>query len=638
VSASFDGVANIRSVDARKMLAQVPAEGASLTSGALRRIGRSLGAGSVLEGSVVRVGRLVRFDLELIPTDSGPAIARVVVTVPPDSIEALTDSVTHAVLAQVWRRGTPPTPSLEAALKTRSVTALREFLEGERGMIDGRWLHADSAYARAIAADPGFWIAYWHRLYASAWFSGEQDPAETDSLWVHRSELPEADRLVIEAEKLLNDSLTRTLALGREATRRFPDNWFAWFDYGDNLIHWASLLGVDPLEGDEAMRKALEIDSGLLEAWHHILINALARYDTLEAGALLDTLARLSTGPGPDKEIERRRWQGYKMLYDAECGRAPSSALIDSVAITMKAGVSVLPPPWLVALGDLQGQLDRRLLALGGDRSESLRAGRTETAVHALQGDWNSALSSTDAYAHLAVEDSGAHLLPFTTAVVGAWLGALDVEEARRRRAAAGQIAAIGGPQAQLEMAWLDGLLGYTERDHAQLDAARAAAGRIHDPGAALVASSLGALALALNNQTRQAGESLAALQWQQSERLYREASGIPELVPISRLIAARFRLEAGDSAEALRLLRWTDGWFIHSSASWTYRLRGPIHFERARIEEGLRQNSAARRDYELFLRYYVRPVPRLRPMVDSAHAALRRLAGLADEAAASPR
>src|SRR6185312_12864246 len=53
------------------------------------------------------------------------------VTNSPDSIVALTDSVTHKLLRQVWQRGEAPTPSLEAALETRSVPALRAFLEGE---------------------------------------------------------------------------------------------------------------------------------------------------------------------------------------------------------------------------------------------------------------------------------------------------------------------------------------------------------------------------------------------------------------------------------------------------------------------------------------------------------------------------
>ncbi len=109
-------------------------------------LGKSLGAGSVVVGDIVRVGPDVRLDLKLLSTsgDSQP-LARATITSAPDSISALTDSVTWAVLRQVWRRGEPPSPSY-ANLTTRSVASLRAFLEGEQFTVAGRWPEAIDAY------------------------------------------------------------------------------------------------------------------------------------------------------------------------------------------------------------------------------------------------------------------------------------------------------------------------------------------------------------------------------------------------------------------------------------------------------------------------------------------------------------
>ncbi len=139
LSAALDGLGGIRVVDAHTVLARVEPGGAA-TLGEGAALVRRFGAGSMVHGSLVRDGQRVRLDLALVGTDSAAApLARATVSAPPDSVAALTDSAARALVAQIWSRGTPPTPSLDAALRTSSVPALREFLQGERELAFGEW-------------------------------------------------------------------------------------------------------------------------------------------------------------------------------------------------------------------------------------------------------------------------------------------------------------------------------------------------------------------------------------------------------------------------------------------------------------------------------------------------------------------
>jgi serine/threonine-protein kinase len=220
VSANLDGVGSIRTVDRLTVLAQTQGQpGYSLEQGAA--LARSLGASSVVLGSIVGAGRQVRADLALYRTDSLLPLARAQVTAAPENINPLTDSITWALLRPIWQAGGAPTPSL-AAVTTRSVPALRAFLEGERDIVESRWQSAAQSFGHAIEADSTFWLAYWRYAYAKEWNFEEFDSSVVRAFREHRKALPEQERLLIEGA--LSEKLSDQVRRFREVTERFPAN------------------------------------------------------------------------------------------------------------------------------------------------------------------------------------------------------------------------------------------------------------------------------------------------------------------------------------------------------------------------------------------------------------------------------
>jgi tetratricopeptide (TPR) repeat protein len=83
-----------------------------------------------------------------------------------DRVLDLVDELTAKLLA-VYSTGSGARLTGIAALTTRSLPALRAYLEGEARLHDGRYGEAVAAFDRAVAIDTAFALAY-HRLATAA--------------------------------------------------------------------------------------------------------------------------------------------------------------------------------------------------------------------------------------------------------------------------------------------------------------------------------------------------------------------------------------------------------------------------------------------------------------------------------------
>jgi serine/threonine-protein kinase len=643
ISASLDGVGGIRTTD-RLTVATATARRPSLSAAEAAALGWRLGASSVLRGTLVRAGDVVRLDLGLYRTDGLVPLAEgITVSGHRDSLAALTDSASWAVLRQVWQRGEPPSPSL-AAVTTQSVPALRAFLDGERSLESDRWGDAELAYRSAIAADSAFWLAQFRYQQTRYWTKeGRFDPVLIDRLYRYRETFPEPDRLILEAwSASRRNSVSAQLASYQEATRRFPNYWPGWFMLGDYLTHYGPFLGYGWAESQRALDRAVALNPRLEPAWDHLFANSVGM-DTLEAGralaAMLDLDAQRARSPRGHSErprLGRLRRLTYGVAHSGGHIVPGIEPLADSLAREYR---SVARPgrelPAEALLGRFpaaQVELNRKVLRL--DVPPSLATGllRWIAWAWAERGAWDSALvvmrEAVEAEPTTMDDRGPTPMEEYGLAVLGVWLGALDPAEALSRRPSARAMIDAASearkPDFRVMLAWLDGVLAFARRDGIGLEKARNEGLRAGRARADTLDRSLSAFSRALAGDRAGAARALAALEWHCAG----VAICVPyaATVPVQRMAAASWLLESGDSAQAARLLVWHEamqpGWFLNFSFA-----AAPLaYLMLARIEDAQGKTALARAHYHQFLRRYDSPMPGQVHLVEEARLALALL------------
>jgi hypothetical protein len=647
VSANLDEVGEVRTVDAHAILAQSMSSttGVSLPNAAA--LGRRFGAGSVMHGTMARLGpQLVRLDFGLYTSDSLTPIARASVTASPDSVAVLSDSIARVLLQNIWRRGDPPTPSLDAALKTRSAPALRAFLEGERDLVENRWADAAEAYASAISADSTFWLPYWRYAFSRGYWEGEDvDSAIVKVFQAHRSELPAPDRLSIEASMALRDSFSVAVARAKEVTQRFPDYWFGWLVYGDYLVHRAPILGYTVAEAGPVLERALQLNPRLTPAWEHLIwVYCKSRDPTGATRPLEAALARLGAGPSLQGGEGFNELLQFRLLARlAETGSEADRALIDSVARDNArgggAGVGMLG--WCGFL-PAQTEISRRILRLGPAPDVAAYHRWFLALSWVGRGAWDSVAVALDEPAKAAPAEwqtRWSALDRYALAVAGVWLGALNQSEAAERRDAAAKLVASvpmeeGQPEFHAMLVWLDGMLAWARDDQAGLESARRElekVDRVHTGWENTPwERSLAAFQLALSGARTEAGRTLATFEWERAERIT-DGAFQQYLTALDRMAASRWLLEAGDTAQAARLLTWNEAWGGTSGSVGGGVFSSLAYLERARIEDARGNVPLAQEYYQEFIHRYDMPTPKQRHLVDEAREALARLSGQRD-------
>jgi hypothetical protein len=647
ISANLDGVAGMRTAD-RLAIANATADRPNLSPADGAALAKRLQANSILRGTLVRAGDNVRLDLGLYRTDGlAPLAEGISVTNHRDSIGPLTDSVTWTLLRQVWQRGEPPSPSLDA-VTTRSLPALRAFLQGERELGADRWGEALLAFRSAVAADSSFWLAHFRYALAQVWQHEPVDSGVADLLRRNRESFPERERLLM-SPLLDSMPLGERIERYRAVTQEYPHYWPAWFLFADLLFHQGPVVGLDWTEGLQAFRRVTELNPKLLPAWGHIEALtydqdrvedsiALARLDELGWPGMQDPMYRL------DFAVERAN------------GFIPADLLrlADSV---VRTNFSAEPAPLdclicyhLLRAGypAAQLQLNARATSFGGLPPAATTGFRASDGwAWAARGRWDSALTILKQVAAerpgvigqrrydrpffvpiggpvLAIESYG-------LAVVGAWLGVASPAEAHDRRAAAlASVATLTDERSRSDargrIAWLDGLLGFARRDRRAIESARREADRSGFFQARQVVNSLKAFEHALSGDSKRAGRELADLEEACADDDYGCSLFTPNIA-VQRLAAAQWLAQTGDTERARRLLRWQDA---RSWPGWLYSLNdvlaAPTYFTRARIEETLGDTARARRYYRHFLRRYDQPMQSQAHLVEEARSALARM------------
>jgi serine/threonine protein kinase len=646
VSASLDGVGEIQTIGRPQITQAIEATPDDSPSD-LVTLGRKLGARRIIRGTLVRSGPHIRADLGLYDTETRSPLAQgITITAHPDSLGALTDSVVLALLPQVWQQGQTPSPSL-AAVTTRSLPALRAFLEGERLLEKDRLKLASLAYQSAIAADSTFWLAYYRYVVAQRWDEREPEPELIQALSQNHHKFPEPERLVVQAwSPPIWDSFPAETGVYQEVTRRFPDYWPGWFFLGDQLYHTGPLLGHSLAESEAAFQQAVALNPRLKAGWNHLL-GISDRKDPAASDRIHARLRQLIDPDLSGREAEAdsvsRRRDRFKTLVAQSGGVTDprASPLADSMARDWVSHEVTHPNRRIAAWALLWwgwpvAQIDwnRRVLRLTPRYPANLF--RAMAWAWTERGGWDSALTNIrkadQAEPHPADPNPPTVVDEYAMTVLGAWLGALREEEANQRRPPARAYVANLEPGARRReragaLAWLDGLLAFSRRDQAALDNARQEVRRSGHPHANVIEQSLAAFGRALAGDRSGAGRALAKL-----EERWAGPHGFDEFttpdIGVHRIAAANWLLEAGDTAQASRLLIWHEAAIGGWEWSFTYALTPLAYLMLARIEESRGNVRLARTYYHQFLRRYDSPMTNQRHLVDEARAGLARLSG----------
>ena len=397
LAANLDGVGPIRTIEPRSTVREwrrrVQSDVGDLDDALA--VARDTRAASVLMGSIVATGGIARLTAELFDLE-GTRIGTAQVDGPADSVLALADGLSLALLRDIWKSRQPLPSANASAINSESMPAIRAYLRGERHHRRGNWDSAQVAFEEAVAADSTFALA-WYRLANTLGWKGQY--ANATALQASANALRYADSLPPRMRSLLvaYDLFSRQQHTADDSARayvqRFPDDADGWYLLGEAQFHGRL---VHPLSPDELRRpfdRVLELDSSLTPAAIHPMQLATEQRDT----ALLRRYEAVfraadATGELENAELTRQALAGQDSAFVALTGRAIGTgfaisalqALIsspeadDDSLIALAVGIGRRAPP---------DASNNQLHALAGMIAGAL--GRSDTSLALIRGTPN---------------------------------------------------------------------------------------------------------------------------------------------------------------------------------------------------------------------------------------------------------
>ena len=321
LAASLDQVGPIRTIAPQTVLArweQVADEGRPDLTASLE-VGRLVEAGSVLSGSIVTAGSDVRINATLHTVSGAQQLARAQVSGKEEALLTLVDSLSVALLREIWR-SQQPVPNLRvSAISTGDVDAIRAYLEGVAVYRRRDYPAAVEALTRAVTLDSTFALA--HLVLTQTYGWPLAFPSSTTELWRrrvlhaeaaarHADRLPDRESSLIDIEMLLIAG-NRTVALDSlEAfLQRYPEDTGGWYRMGDVRFHaFEGFL----MEGTELMapfERVVELDPTARTLYGHLPAMIMAYADSSAYGRFLDAMEGIRDPSVPDLQaLEGALW------------------------------------------------------------------------------------------------------------------------------------------------------------------------------------------------------------------------------------------------------------------------------------------------------------------------------------------
>jgi DNA-binding SARP family transcriptional activator len=628
VSIGLDATGAMRTVDGVTAVGQFAADEPVALESA-RSVALNLGAEFLVHGTLVSSADQVRLEAALYRAEDARPLARAAVRGSAADPGALGDSLVWALLAEALPT-VAGSPTSRGALGTRSVPALRAFLEGERAIAEGRMREAPAAYRRAMELDSTYWFAYWRYAYTRDYRGLPVDSSVRVAYRTHSTAFPEPDRLLIAADD--GRDLRARIAAARELTERHPFYWFGWFQLADILVHDAPFLGGDADDARAALERTLALNPGNSVVWQHFFWLAIRQADTTATALALKRLESLRYDSASLQDAGLDQLAYFRWLHAAASGNAPG-ALTDSLANMLVGYTGPIDRDQFAGGASLYGlheaQIDfsRRVLARPVSGTMAGVHLRSIMMAQAARGDWPSALESGRRYVAWEGGTStagvpGIHV--YRVAVVGEWLGGLPAGAADEWQSLAHSHDLELDPAGRAELAWLDGVLAAAREELDQLREARR--GVLHaDPVTGpWLARSLAAFELALREEWLPAVDSMIAVERERADEFgFKSMANLhPFTIALDRLALGQWALQAGEPQRALPWLTWYESvqFPAYLAAHADATLAGPAALLRARITGQLGRQNEARTHAGAFLRLYDQPGPGFQSGLETAY------------------
>jgi serine/threonine-protein kinase len=289
LSRSLDGAGPLRTVSPTLIVRRWSGHA---DPGSAQALGQATGARTVVFGGLVRAGPdSVRLTATVLDVAGPNVLGEIELRERTDRMDLVADSLTVRVLRELGRtRAIALVRS--APLGSRSLPALKAFLQGEQFLRRSTWDSALAYHQRAIGLDSGFALAWSHAGLAAGWQHSAQDSlSHTYKLRAGALNhgLAPRESLIVQSESLAAVVYQgpaqisgrwwtygkRLIATLDDAVRRYPDDPELWYMLGDARFHAGGLSRVSQRASLEAFDRAIALDSAFTPSYVHAVPLAL---------------------------------------------------------------------------------------------------------------------------------------------------------------------------------------------------------------------------------------------------------------------------------------------------------------------------------------------------------------------------
>lgn len=271
----LDGVGELRTVDPNALIGYLEDRRSAQPLDLGRAAARHFSAGYFVLGDVTAVGDRLDISATLYDARGRPRARANAAATEGELLVAVDELARELAAGQI---GGPGADLLrEATVTTRSLPALKAYLEGERAYRENRVVDMRIAMERAIAEDSAFALAH-YRLAIATEGSGFTEGGmqliqrSVDAAMRHRGRLSDRHRLLLSAFfSYWRGNYGEAEEAYRRALLRYPDDVEAWHRLGELQFHRMPSLGKPFTEARTAFERVLALEPENASALQHLI-------------------------------------------------------------------------------------------------------------------------------------------------------------------------------------------------------------------------------------------------------------------------------------------------------------------------------------------------------------------------------